>query len=220
MPQVEVILCLGGFAFDGVLRALAAAGTPAPSPRPRFAHGAVVSGAGRRPALVGSYHPSQQNTFTGRLTPAMLDELHGAGWSIVSHTLAHDSLPSLTPAELDHDLRTSQQWIIDRGYLGWNVFVAPYHAYGPAERAAVGFDRLAHSRNSRRTASIVCSLTPMLRRYSSGPPQRACKPSRKSPIAVSGTPAACIIAARSIPCGSPTVCSMKSACRATSRFVS
>jgi peptidoglycan/xylan/chitin deacetylase (PgdA/CDA1 family)/type 1 fimbria pilin len=75
--------------------------------------------------------------WEGYLTPVMLDELAGAGWSIVSHTLEHDSLPTLSPAELDYDLRTSQQWIVDRGYRGWNVFVAPYHAYGPDERAAV-----------------------------------------------------------------------------------
>jgi peptidoglycan/xylan/chitin deacetylase (PgdA/CDA1 family) len=75
--------------------------------------------------------------WSGYLTPAMLDELDAAGWSVVSHSLEHDSLPSLSPSELDYDLRTSQQWIIDRGYRGWNVFVAPYHAYGPAERAAV-----------------------------------------------------------------------------------
>jgi hypothetical protein len=75
--------------------------------------------------------------WSGYLTHAMLDELSDAGWSVVSHSLEHDSLPSLSPQELDYDLRTSQQWIIDRGYQGWNVFVAPYHAYGPAERAAV-----------------------------------------------------------------------------------
>jgi uncharacterized protein YjdB len=71
------------------------------------------------------------------MTEPMLDELHDAGWSMVSHTLKHDSLPTLTPAELDFDLRTSQEWLRDRGYRGWNVFVAPYHAYGPAERDAV-----------------------------------------------------------------------------------
>jgi peptidoglycan/xylan/chitin deacetylase (PgdA/CDA1 family) len=75
--------------------------------------------------------------YADYMTREMLDELHGAGWSMVSHTLEHDSLPSLGPAELDYDLRTTQQWIVDAGYNGWNVFVAPYHAYGPAERDAV-----------------------------------------------------------------------------------
>ncbi|MFM7718348.1 MAG: uracil-DNA glycosylase, partial [Actinomycetota bacterium] len=57
-------------AWDGALRALAELGHIA-RPRPRFAHLAETT-IGRY-ALVGSYHPSQQNTFTGRLTPAMLD---------------------------------------------------------------------------------------------------------------------------------------------------
>lgn len=70
-PRSRVILALGGFAWDGVLRVLAARGDSIPRPRPRFAHGAeaVIGGI----TVMGTYHPSQQNTFTGRLTPAMLD---------------------------------------------------------------------------------------------------------------------------------------------------
>ncbi|TAK00935.1 MAG: uracil-DNA glycosylase [Chloroflexota bacterium] len=69
LDTVGVVLVLGQFAWDAFLRVLAGAGEPVPRPRPRFGHGAEVE-IGRR-TIVRSYHPSQQNTFTGRLTPAM-----------------------------------------------------------------------------------------------------------------------------------------------------
>ena len=63
--EAQVVVCLGAFAWDAALRLYGL------RPRPRFGHGAeVVAGA---TALLGCYHPSQQNTFTGVLTPAMLD---------------------------------------------------------------------------------------------------------------------------------------------------
>jgi len=64
----EVIVCLGAFAWDAACRLLAL------RPRPRFGHGAEYAVEGG-PVLLGTYHPSQQNTFTGRLTEAMLDEV-------------------------------------------------------------------------------------------------------------------------------------------------
>ena len=68
-PSVRVIVPLGGFAWQIVLRLLA---DQVPRPKPKFGHGAVAEFAsGVR--LVGCFHPSQQNMFTGRLTPAMLD---------------------------------------------------------------------------------------------------------------------------------------------------
>ncbi len=71
LDAVRVIVVLGGFAYDALARTLAAAGTPLPSPRPRFAHGLEVPHP--RATILGCYHPSQQNTFTGRLTEPMLD---------------------------------------------------------------------------------------------------------------------------------------------------
>lgn len=70
LPRLRVVVALGAFAWDGALRALAALGH-APRPKPRFAHGAEARVGPY--VLLGCYHPSQQNTFTGRLTPAMLD---------------------------------------------------------------------------------------------------------------------------------------------------
>ncbi len=71
LDGVRVVVCLGGFAWDAALRLRADLGEPAPRPRPRFAHGAELPG--ERFALLGCFHVSQQNTFTGRLTEPMLD---------------------------------------------------------------------------------------------------------------------------------------------------
>jgi uracil-DNA glycosylase family 4 len=72
LTRARVLLCLGGFAWSGALAALAQLSCRA-APRPKFGHGA--SAAVGPYHLVGSYHPSQQNTFTGRLTEQMLDDV-------------------------------------------------------------------------------------------------------------------------------------------------
>ena len=72
LREVRVVVCLGGFAWEAALRARDALGEPVPRPRPRFGHGAELPSPGRL-HLLGCYHPSQQNTFTGRLTEPMTD---------------------------------------------------------------------------------------------------------------------------------------------------
>ena len=75
-PNLRVVLTLGAIGWRALLLALEGAGWHLPRPRPRFGHGAEVELAhpnGRRLTVLGCYHVSQQNTFTGRLTPAMLD---------------------------------------------------------------------------------------------------------------------------------------------------
>jgi len=72
LPGLRVILCLGAFAWDAALRLLAVRGAELPRPRLRFGHGAEAPIAGA-PLLLGCFHPSQQNTFTGKLTPEMLE---------------------------------------------------------------------------------------------------------------------------------------------------
>ncbi len=73
LPRARVLVALGGYAWSQLLRICRARGDRPETPAPRFSHGAQVHLGDR--ALLGSYHPSQQNTFTGRLTPAMLDEV-------------------------------------------------------------------------------------------------------------------------------------------------
>jgi uracil-DNA glycosylase family 4 len=72
LSALSVVVCLGAFAWDAALRLRAAFGHPRPRPRPRFGHEAVFDD-GEWLTLVGCFHPSQQNTFTGRLTEPMLD---------------------------------------------------------------------------------------------------------------------------------------------------
>jgi uracil-DNA glycosylase family 4 len=73
LSRVRVIVVLGQFAYDAVARVLASGGTPLPVPRPRFGHGVEVATA--RAVVLGCYHPSQQNTFTGKLTEPMIDDV-------------------------------------------------------------------------------------------------------------------------------------------------
>lgn len=76
LDRARVLLALGAFAWDGALRAVRDLGHPIARPRPRFGHGAETA-AGPY-TLIGSYHPSQQNTFTGKLTREMFDSVLAA----------------------------------------------------------------------------------------------------------------------------------------------
>jgi uracil-DNA glycosylase len=67
LPGVAVVLCLGAFAWDAACRLLGI------RPKPRFGHGAEHEPAGGGPVVLGCFHPSQQNTFTGKLTEPMID---------------------------------------------------------------------------------------------------------------------------------------------------
>lgn len=74
-PSLRVVVCLGAFGWSAALRALRDAGLAIPRPLPKFGHAAEVplDGPHGTVTLLGCYHPSQHNTFTGRLTPDMLD---------------------------------------------------------------------------------------------------------------------------------------------------
>jgi uracil-DNA glycosylase family 4 len=71
LDRAAAIVALGSFAWDGALRAMRELGHPIPRPKPQFGHGAEAAIGPLD--LIGCYHPSQQNTFTGKLTEPMLD---------------------------------------------------------------------------------------------------------------------------------------------------
>ena len=79
LSRLRVLVCLGSFAWDGALRALATRGHVV-RPRPRFGHMAEAALGPYR--LIGSFHPSQQNTFTGKLTQPMFDQVFARARSL------------------------------------------------------------------------------------------------------------------------------------------
>lgn len=89
--RVRVMVVLGNFGYVQTLRVLAERGLPVPRPRVRFGHGVEIPMEGG-PTLLCSYHPSQQNTFTGKLTEEMFDAI----WSR-ARVLAADGARTLTP---------------------------------------------------------------------------------------------------------------------------
>lgn len=80
LGRAKVIVCLGSFAWDGALRALRQMGLEIPRPKPRFGHGARATVGDYE--LLGCFHPSQQNTFTGKLTEPMLDAIFAEAISL------------------------------------------------------------------------------------------------------------------------------------------
>jgi len=82
LRRVKAVLALGAFAWDGFLLAAAQMGYAAPKPRPKFAHGARATIGPYE--MVASYHVSQQNTFTGRLTEPMLDAVFATAKELTS----------------------------------------------------------------------------------------------------------------------------------------
>lgn len=88
LRSAGVIVALGAYAWTGSLLALTEVGAEVPRPRPRFGHGAETKlevPGGREWSMVGCFHPSQQNTFTGRLTEPMLDEVFARAKMLANH---------------------------------------------------------------------------------------------------------------------------------------
>ena len=75
LRNVRVVIAVGKLAFDQTMRILAERGAALPRAKPRFRHAAAINFGNEHPRLLASYHPSRQNTQTGRLTPEMLDQV-------------------------------------------------------------------------------------------------------------------------------------------------
>ena len=78
------VIALGKLSFDQLLRQYAAGGATVPKPRPRFAHGVEFEAGADLPPLIGSYHPSRQNTATKRLSDDMLAAVFERARSLLS----------------------------------------------------------------------------------------------------------------------------------------
>jgi uracil-DNA glycosylase family 4 len=81
LERTRVIVVLGGFAYEAIWRVLGDLAVALPRPRPRFSHGLEVET--ERATILGCYHPSQQNTFTGRLTEPMIDAVFARARDLV-----------------------------------------------------------------------------------------------------------------------------------------
>ena len=75
LKHLRIIVPVGKLAFDQTLKVLGERGAVIPTPRPKFGHGEIINLGDEFPRLLASYHPSRQNTQTGRLTPDMLDSI-------------------------------------------------------------------------------------------------------------------------------------------------
>jgi len=87
LHSVRVVVTLGSFAYLQTLRILGDRGDSVPRPRPQFSHGSEASIGSL--IVLASYHPSQQNTFTGKLTEEMFDHI----WSRAKQLVEEDTLP-------------------------------------------------------------------------------------------------------------------------------
>ena len=115
LPGLRVAVALGAFAWQSLLSTLQQLGLPVPRPRPRFGHGAEVRIG---PLVVlGSFHPSQQNTFTGRLTAPMLDQVLGRSADLARHR-GGERFYALTMVNTAASPERTRILVVGGGYVG------------------------------------------------------------------------------------------------------
>tara|TARA_B100001245_G_C22715167_1_gene347811 strand:- start:4 stop:702 length:699 start_codon:yes stop_codon:yes gene_type:complete len=84
LKRLRIVIPVGKLAFEQMLKVFEERGVIIPKPRPKFSHGVIVNFGQGLPRLLASYHPSRQNTQTGRLTPDMLDSIFSMVRDIVN----------------------------------------------------------------------------------------------------------------------------------------
>jgi uracil-DNA glycosylase len=95
LPNVRVIVALGKFAWDSALKVLSMGGVAIPRPKPAFGH--LAESVVGDYSLVGSYHPSQQNTFTGKLTEPMMDAVFERSRALMGGSGKENEHPTTKP---------------------------------------------------------------------------------------------------------------------------
>jgi uracil-DNA glycosylase len=106
LPGIRVVVALGQIAFNAWLQLMKRRGAGI-SPKPRFAHGVVVSlgpagdADGARPVLIGCYHPSRQNTNTGKLTPQMMADVFTQARAILDGERSNTNRAPGRPTQAD-----------------------------------------------------------------------------------------------------------------------
>lgn len=128
------------------------AGQPAPTPAPNTGRVTITFDDGWRDTYTNAYPVLEQLGLKGNvaiypqpidggwsafMTLAQVKELHRKGWSVVSHSVSHRDLTTLTPAELTTELRDSKRWIEENGFGPARTFVVPFHAWGMRERTEI-----------------------------------------------------------------------------------
>jgi hypothetical protein len=117
-------------------------------------------------ATVAANADAVDGEWSAYMNLAQLKELKGAGWSVVSHSLSHRDLTTLTDAELHRELRDSKAWIERNGFGPADVFIVPFHSWGARERGAVEqYYRKARGYSATQFTPVRMAKVPVTQPY-------------------------------------------------------